>query len=1143
MTTATRLSLVAALLVAPLWAADPPEKLSVEEKAKLTAEAERLDKEGMRLYQQGKPAEAAETFEKALVVVRRLYPAEQYPDGHDDVANVLANLGAFYQVAGNYPKALANLEQCLAMKRKLYPASKYPDGHPSLATVLNNLGSVLASTAGPAKAKPYCEEALAMLRKLYPESKYPDGHPDLAQGLAHLLNLNMAMGDLPAARKFGEEALAMAQRLYPEAKHPQGSVEVATALNNLAVILQRMGEIEEARKRMEQTLAQFQKLYPAERFPDGHPNLATIHNNLGLLLSEVGALEQSRDHYEKALAMRQRLFPAARYPDGHPALAQSLHNLGALLSELGNYEQGTSLQEQALAMRRRLFPAERLPNGHHDLAVSLNGMGVALLIQNQPDRALAFMEEALAMRRRLYPPEKFPAGHPDIAICLDNLAQIEHLRDHRAKARTLAEESLAMRRQLYPPSKYPDGHPEPAQALNSLGYFCLLNGEYDRARDCFDQALAMNRRLYPKEKFPEGHPNVAANLLNLSRCWQSLGDYDRALPLCEESLDLWRRRFPESRFPAGTPQLVRAWNNLGMLELARGEPRRARPPLEQALAMTRKLFERELFLAGEADALALVLERPLTLDAYLTATRDDADASARAYQEVWESKAALMRIQALRHAAARAGNPEAAAKLSRLHDVRRQIERLLQDAARPAEQRDRLLADWTEQSNRLQRELAASLPERARLAERFRLAPAALSESLPADTAFIDLVFYVAMSPDATARLAGGLKYEPSYAAFVVTAKQPPRRVDLGAARPLNEAVATWRQAIDKRQDSPAAAELARRVWQPIARQLPKGIRTVYLSPDGDLARLPWAALPGDQPGQVLLEQYALTTVPHGPFLVEALKYPGASPSARRAAVAVGGVSYGSSSWPALPGSGQELKAVQARAEGGPFVALSGEDATPQRLRDELPKAQFAHFATHGFFAEPELTADRLRERIGRARSSVEGLNQRSTGWKNPLGYTGLVLAKGEVMTGLTLVDLPLEGLRLATLSACDTGLGAYTGGEGVQGLERAFHVAGCPNVIASLWKINDAATAALMAKFYHELWANNKPPVEALRQAQLTIYRRPDLIPDLAGERGRPALEAAAKLGPAVPAKPEEKAKVAPAKLWAGFTLSGLGQ
>jgi tetratricopeptide (TPR) repeat protein len=132
---------------------------------------------------------------------------------------------------------------------------------------------------------------------------------------------------------------------------------------------------------------------------------------------------------------------------------------------------------------------------------------------------------------------------------------------------------------------------------------------------------------------------------------------------------------------------------------------------------------------------------------------------------------------------------------------------------------------------------------------------------------------------------------------------------------------------------------------------------------------------------------------------------------------------------------------------------------------------------------------------------------------------------------------------KLVTLSACETGLGEDTGGEGVQGLQRAFHLAGCPNVVASLWKVNDAATAALMSQFYHELWVNKKPPIEALREAQLTIYRHPERIQDLVGERGRPALDAAAKLGSATTTKPDEKPKTPPVKLWAGFVLSGVGK
>src|SRR5262249_8660981 len=150
------------------------------------------------------------------------------------------------------------------------------------------------------------------------------------------------------------------------------------------------------------------------------------------------------------------------------------------------------------------------------------------------------------------------------------------------------------------------------------------------------------------------------------------------------------------------------------------------------------------------------------------------------------------------------------------------------------------------------------------------------------------------------------------------------------------------------------------------------------------------------------------------------------------------------------------------------------------------------------------------------------------------------------IVTGLTLVEQPLEGLRLAVLSACDTGLGELTGGEGVQGLQRAFHLAGCPDVVASLWQVNDQATTALMARFYYELWEQKRAPLEALRAAQLTLYRHPELIPVLAGgDRGAPKFKEAVTLpvtavAGAQPAAPAGKAH---AKLWAAFVLSGLGR
>jgi CHAT domain-containing protein len=142
-------------------------------------------------------------------------------------------------------------------------------------------------------------------------------------------------------------------------------------------------------------------------------------------------------------------------------------------------------------------------------------------------------------------------------------------------------------------------------------------------------------------------------------------------------------------------------------------------------------------------------------------------------------------------------------------------------------------------------------------------------------------------------------------------------------------------------------------------------------------------------------------------------------------------------------------------------------------------------------------------------------------------------------VTGEALVDLDLSGLGLAVLSACETGLGDVAGGEGTFGLQRAFHLAGTRNVVASLWKVPDRPTAALMALFYRNLWEKEMPPVEALRQAQLEIYRHPEMIAELAaGFRGKfvevPGTEETA-------VKPGADGK-AHSRLWAAFSLSGPG-
>jgi CHAT domain-containing protein len=179
----------------------------------------------------------------------------------------------------------------------------------------------------------------------------------------------------------------------------------------------------------------------------------------------------------------------------------------------------------------------------------------------------------------------------------------------------------------------------------------------------------------------------------------------------------------------------------------------------------------------------------------------------------------------------------------------------------------------------------------------------------------------------------------------------------------------------------------------------------------------------------------------------------------------------------------------------------------------------------------------------------MQGRERVGSGALSPFVLSGLVCAGANrketpgrgLLTAEALLNADLSGLELAVLSACETGLGDVGGGEGVLGLQRGFHVAGCRNVVASLWRVDDQATAALMQLFYRNLWQKKQPPLEALRQAQLALYYQPEQLAGLArGERAAfERVELPAKAG-----RPEGSARPrAPIRQWAAFTLSGPGR
>ncbi len=308
---------------------------------------------------------------------------------------------------------------------------------------------------------------------------------------------------------------------------------------------------------------------------------------------------------------------------------------------------------------------------------------------------------------------------------------------------------------------------------------------------------------------------------------------------------------------------------------------------------------------------------------------------------------------------------------------------------------------------------------------------------------------------------------------------------------------------------------LATRILAPLQVGL-ADFQAVVICPDGNLWKVPWAALPvsGESSEKLFIEKYTPRFEISGRELVKTkltgqkLTPPAifASPSydlePGQAAVKLAAVMRKPTNDASLKTrSGGRFKNLAQLRNSVVFTPLPFAELEGRTIRDHLktisgrePRLYIREFAlegiakrivrprilsfvTHGFFLPQELSADGALH-------------------TNPLLLCGLALAGSNrqhrnmslddgILTGLEVVGMDLRGTEMVVLSACDTGLGKVNNGEGVAGLRQAFQLAGAQSVVATLWQVPDRDSALLMSEFFKNL-ADGQARPEALRNAQL---------------------------------------------------------
>jgi CHAT domain-containing protein/Tfp pilus assembly protein PilF len=968
------------------------------------------------------------------------------------IASTLDDLGAISAPRGDLAKTEEYYRQALEIRQKLAPGSL------AVAASFNNLGIVARQRGDLAKAEAYQIQALEIRQKLAPDSL------DIAVSLNNLGNVARQRGDLAKAEVYLRQALEIRQKLSP------GTLEIASAFNNLGNVEMQRGDLAKTEEYYRQALEIRQKLAP------GSLEISGSFNNLGFLADQRGDLTKAEDYYRQALEIRQKLVP------GSLDVAYTLNNLGDVAIERGDLAKAEVCLNQALEIARKLAP------GGLEVANGLNNLGNLAMKRSDLAKADEYYRQALEIKQKLAP------GSLEVAASVYSIGNVAEQLGDLTKAEDYLRQALDITQKLAP------GSLEAAISLDTLGSVASQRRDLAKAEEYHRQALEIRQKLAP------GGLDVATTLDNLAKVAEQQGDLTKAEQYSHQVLDIRQKLAPQSGdYAESLAALAEILRRKGQIEQAAQLYQPALDVLDKQMTLfggsaeTRAGFRSshldiykayiDLLIRQKQPELAFhVLERSRAQELLETLVAARVDIHKGVNPELVEKERSMQKLLAIKS--------------------NRRIQ-LLNNKSTEAQAAaiDKEIQEILKQYQEVEGQIRQASPGYAALTQPQPLSAKEVQQQLlDSDTLLLEYAlgeersYVFAVTHDSIAAFP-----LPKRAEIETPARE--LYLLLSSRTPGNE---TRKQKTVRPQAEYklALAKLSQMVLGPVASQMHR--KRLLIVSDGALQYIPFAILlTPEDPSVSLLVKHEVVNLPSASVLA-VLRHQLSGRKAAPKAVAVladpvfdihddrlrlankndkpGPPDSVQISWqseldqsvievgPArggafsrLPFSRREADAIDSIAhQGGVTKALDFNASKATAMDPRLRDYRIVHFATHGLLnsEHPELSGlvFSLVDRQGKAQD----------------GFLRL----------LDIYNLDLNA-DLVVLSACQTALGKQIAEEGLVGLTRGFMYAGAPRVLASLWKVDDEATAELMKKFYEGMLKKGQTPAQALHNSQIWISQQ----------------------------------------------------